>query len=189
MRWPPQQDRVIERFALCLRPCSVVPMFIASRAWGCNWSYGHTVKYWSVQRLMVILGATPFLEIFFPSALLQNPFTICNFVLVCRSQVQLYCWLRLPSHHLVSVALLFGNVVSSLKSTGKKWWKLETRHSWWRWNRLLQELAYCYFLMQILALFGESSSFLRVQLRGGRAGFWFLARDHMLKDLFRTSNR
>lgn len=38
MRWPPQQDTVIGRFDLWLRPCSVVPTFIASRAWGWNWS-------------------------------------------------------------------------------------------------------------------------------------------------------
>ena len=148
MSWPPRQDTVIGCFALWLRPCSVVPVFIASRARGCNCSCGGMVKYWSMQRLMVILGAALSLEIFtFAPSIGSSPKPIHN--------LQLHSRLPGPAASLAVSAVPSSYICcSSLwKSMCFPLWKaqkkmVETRHrsfmveSCWRWNRLVQEFSY-----------------------------------------------
>lgn len=130
------------------------------------------VKYWSVQRLIVILVQLFSLRsapLYLVLALHQNPPAVCNFILMCRSQVQLHYWLCLPSYPFVSAALLFGNQSAFLfekhrkKNRGSQ---TQVVHG----GKVLeveQDIARVWLLLLPNALSRES----KVQCRGEGAGF------------------
>lgn len=122
VRWPPWQDTVIGWFSLWSDPAqwSRVHWF---QSWGWNCRCGRTVKYWSMQRLMVRLGATLFLEIFtFPASIGSPPKPIQN------SQIHSHLFESGPATYLAMSAIpshcsccssLWKSIFSLLKNTSK----------------------------------------------------------------------
>lgn len=109
----------------------MVTGFISSGVQGCN--YGCMVKYWSTQKLMTALGAALFHDFFtFPPSIVSPPKPFHNFSVLSFVRVGSCCTagcVRCPVLLFLPLFSLQIDVLSSWKSTGKKWGKRDT---WWR---------------------------------------------------------